>query len=162
MLTSRDNTQTIASAPSSSWSSLLGCEQGCLDRTSASTLSFPFIHLIVNVRWSTFILRRWRRLFEISGRAWLDKIEMSGLWSVQISNCWRGSPSMKLAVFAHAHAIASISSSIIAYLVSAELRNLEPAWTGLQMSSSWSCFRTNPRPLRREASVIKRVCLEGE
>ena len=63
----------------------------------------------------------------MSGKVCFSKIGTNGAWSVQISNSFLGRPSVKIRVLAHAHGIASISNSIIAYRVSAEVRNRDPA-----------------------------------
>ena len=57
-----------------------------------------------------------------------------------------------------AHATASSSSSIIAYLDSALLKNRDPAWTSIHCPSDDCCWRTNPTPCLL-ASVQIRVGL---
>ena len=142
---------------SSSSSTGLAWAHGFLDKLSASTLSAPFIHLVLKVRWSTFILRRWSLLFSISGNEYFSKIGTKGAWSVQTSNWDLGRPSTNILHLFVAQQMASSSSSIMAYLVSAGDKNRDPACTVFQAPASTSCFNTNPRPNSLDASAMSLV-----
>ena len=140
-------------------SSGAGSSAGALDRASASVWDFPGCHDAWKLYPIRRIRRRWRRGFSISPRWCLLRIVMSGLWSVMMSNWLK--PSRKMRHFFTAQATASISSSIMAYLVSVSVRNLEPACIRCHLPSAFFCLRTNPRPRSLLASVWRAVGQPG-
>ena len=146
---------------SSSSSSGSGWVHGCLESVSASTFSVPLIQIVSKVRWLSFIFSLWSLLLVMSGRACFSRIGTSGAWSVHIWNLSLGRPSMNMAVLVHAHVIPNSSNSHIAYLDSASVKNLEPAWTGFQSPFACSCFKTNPIPNSLDASEMSLVLLSG-
>jgi len=100
-------------------------------------------------------LRYCSRGFSISSRRCVFKIDSKGLWSVMTWKCCN--PAKNSWHFVIAQVIASISSSITAYLVSASDRKCEPAWIRVHFSPV-CCCNMKPGPCLL-ASVQRRVGL---
>ena len=137
-----------------------GAGSSALDRASASVWDFPGYHDAWKLYPIRRIWRRWRRGFSISPRWCLLRIVMRGLWSVMMSNWLK--PSRKMRHLITAQATASISSSIMTYIVSLSVRNLEPACIRCHLPLVFFfCLRTNPRPHILLASVWRAVGQPG-
>ena len=136
-------------------SSGAGSSAGALYRALASVWDFPGLH----EAWKLYPIRRWRRGVSVSPRWCLLGIVMSGLWSVMISNWLK--PPRKMRHFFTAQATASLSSSIMAYLVSISVRNRDPACIRCHLPLAYFCLRTNPRPRSLLASVRRAVGQPG-
>ena len=136
----------------------LGGWYGWWERASAASFLDPFSHCAVKLYPIRRVLRHCSLGFSISLRRWMFKIGIRGLWSVMTVKC--SIPARKMLHLLMAHATARHLSSITVYLLSASIRNRDPACTVLHSLVPLVDFCRSTNPISKVlASVWRQVSL---